>query len=144
MIVFPGMFRAAVPSGASTGIYEALELRDKGTSYHGKGGILVKINPWWFSAAGTFCVSSWLRILCIDQNLIQLCTHTHTHVCVLCVTVYVYMGMLRCSCIHECVCGYVLWFRKPYSPPNVLEASTLWKPNLPLGPCAWFSRQLLQ
>ena len=31
------MFRAAVPSGASTGIYEALELRDKGTEYHGKG-----------------------------------------------------------------------------------------------------------
>ena len=29
--------RAAVPSGASTGIYEALELRDKGTSYMGKG-----------------------------------------------------------------------------------------------------------
>ena len=25
-----------MPSGASTGIYEALELRDKGTSYHGK------------------------------------------------------------------------------------------------------------
>lgn len=33
-----GMFRAAVPSGASTGIYEAVELRDKkGNDYHGKG-----------------------------------------------------------------------------------------------------------
>jgi len=32
-----GLFRAAVPSGASTGIYEALEMRDKGKSYHGKG-----------------------------------------------------------------------------------------------------------
>jgi len=32
-----GIFRAAVPSGASTGIYEALELRDKGTTWHGKG-----------------------------------------------------------------------------------------------------------
>jgi len=33
-----GLFRAAVPSGASTGIYEALELRDnvKG-NWHGKG-----------------------------------------------------------------------------------------------------------
>lgn len=33
-----GLFRAAVPSGASTGIHEALELRDniKG-EYHGKG-----------------------------------------------------------------------------------------------------------
>lgn len=32
-----GVFRAAVPSGASTGIYEALELRDGGKSYLGKG-----------------------------------------------------------------------------------------------------------
>ncbi|RWS06378.1 Enolase-like protein [Dinothrombium tinctorium] len=33
-----GVFRAAVPSGASTGIYEALELRDKDKkNYHGKG-----------------------------------------------------------------------------------------------------------
>lgn len=32
-----GVFRAAVPSGASTGIYEALELRDGDkTRYHGK------------------------------------------------------------------------------------------------------------
>ncbi|KAL2311371.1 hypothetical protein Nmel_003072 [Mimus melanotis] len=34
-----GMFRAAVPSGASTGIYEALELRDNDKSrFLGKGG----------------------------------------------------------------------------------------------------------
>ena len=33
-----GLFRAAVPSGASTGIYEALELRDGDKSrYKGKG-----------------------------------------------------------------------------------------------------------
>ena len=32
-----GTFRAAVPSGASTGIHEALELRDKTDEYHGKG-----------------------------------------------------------------------------------------------------------
>merc|ERR1712131_209022 len=33
-----GTFRAAVPAGASTGIYEALEMRDKIKSeYHGKG-----------------------------------------------------------------------------------------------------------
>jgi len=33
-----GMFRAAVPSGASTGVYEALELRDGvKADYHGKG-----------------------------------------------------------------------------------------------------------
>lgn len=32
-----GLFRAAVPSGASTGIYEALELRDNDKAhYHGK------------------------------------------------------------------------------------------------------------
>nr|ADH95415.1 enolase [Heterorhabditis indica] len=33
-----GVFRAAVPSGASTGVHEALELRDNDkTMYHGKG-----------------------------------------------------------------------------------------------------------
>lgn len=33
-----GRFRASVPSGASTGIYEALELRDEDKSrYKGKG-----------------------------------------------------------------------------------------------------------
>lgn len=37
-----GLFRAAVPSGASTGIYEALELRDNDkTRYLGKGNILL-------------------------------------------------------------------------------------------------------
>ncbi len=29
--------RAIVPSGASTGIYEAVELRDGGSRYHGRG-----------------------------------------------------------------------------------------------------------
>ena len=37
-----GIFRAAVPSGASTGIYEALELRDKAETWHGKG--VTKVN----------------------------------------------------------------------------------------------------
>ncbi|RWS24950.1 Enolase-like protein, partial [Leptotrombidium deliense] len=33
-----GVFRAAVPSGASTGVHEALELRDKDKNhYHAKG-----------------------------------------------------------------------------------------------------------
>jgi enolase len=32
-----GMFRASVPSGASTGAYEACELRDGGSRYVGKG-----------------------------------------------------------------------------------------------------------
>jgi enolase len=32
-----GLHRAAVPSGASTGVHEALELRDKGTAWLGKG-----------------------------------------------------------------------------------------------------------
>ncbi len=35
--------RAAVPSGASTGKYEALELRDKGKRYGGKG-VLKAVN----------------------------------------------------------------------------------------------------
>ena len=37
-VPLPGLFRAAVPSGASTGIYEALELRDGDKQrYLGKG-----------------------------------------------------------------------------------------------------------
>ncbi|CAM9690352.1 unnamed protein product, partial [Phaeothamnion confervicola] len=32
-----GLFRASVPSGASTGIHEAVELRDGGKRYMGKG-----------------------------------------------------------------------------------------------------------
>ena len=42
-----GVFRAAVPSGASTGIYEALEMRDKVKSeYHGKGTRLKTTFPY--------------------------------------------------------------------------------------------------
>lgn len=37
IITQQGQFRAAVPSGASTGIYEALELRDNTKDWHGKG-----------------------------------------------------------------------------------------------------------
>ncbi len=37
---FAGIFRAAVPSGASTGIYEAKELRDGDKTLHlGKGTV---------------------------------------------------------------------------------------------------------
>ena len=32
-----GVFRASVPSGASTGVYEAVELRDGGSAFKGKG-----------------------------------------------------------------------------------------------------------
>ncbi len=32
-----GMFRAAVPSGAPTGVHEAHELRDGGSAWSGKG-----------------------------------------------------------------------------------------------------------
>jgi len=40
LICYSGTFRSAVPSGASTGIYEALELRDKDPkAYHGKGWV---------------------------------------------------------------------------------------------------------
>jgi len=37
VVTSKGKYTAAVPSGASTGIYEALELRDKGSDYMGKG-----------------------------------------------------------------------------------------------------------
>jgi len=36
-------FRAAVPSGASTGIYEALELRDKDANRYGGKGCLAAV-----------------------------------------------------------------------------------------------------
>ena len=39
-----GMFRAAVPSGASTGIHEALELRDKDPKKWGGKGVLNAID----------------------------------------------------------------------------------------------------
>ncbi|KAJ2880066.1 phosphopyruvate hydratase, partial [Coemansia aciculifera] len=37
LVTEKGLFRAAVPSGASTGVHEALELRDGGSDYLGKG-----------------------------------------------------------------------------------------------------------
>jgi enolase len=37
VITNDGMFRASVPSGASTGAYEACELRDGGSRFNGKG-----------------------------------------------------------------------------------------------------------
>jgi len=39
-----GLFRAAVPSGASTGIYEALELRDGDKARYGGKGVLKAVN----------------------------------------------------------------------------------------------------
>jgi len=47
-----GLFRAAVPSGASTGIYEALELRDGDKSrFKGKGmkKNQMEIHALWYS-----------------------------------------------------------------------------------------------
>lgn len=37
IVTTDGLFRASVPSGASTGIHEAVELRDGGSRYKGKG-----------------------------------------------------------------------------------------------------------
>jgi len=37
LVTEDGLFRAAVPSGASTGTFEAVEMRDGGTRYGGKG-----------------------------------------------------------------------------------------------------------
>jgi len=51
-----GRFRAEVPSGASTGIYEAVELRDGGSAYVGKGESL-RLSP-------RFCASAQGRLVC--------------------------------------------------------------------------------
>ena len=42
ILLILGLFRAAVPSGASTGIYEAVEMRDGGADFMGKGNISFK------------------------------------------------------------------------------------------------------
>lgn len=39
-----GIFRAAVPSGASTGVHEALELRDKDKAVHHGKGVLTAVS----------------------------------------------------------------------------------------------------
>ena len=39
-----GLFRASVPSGASTGVHEALELRDKDKSRYLGKGVLKAVN----------------------------------------------------------------------------------------------------
>lgn len=39
-VSFVGLFRAAVPSGASTGVHEAVELRDSSSSAYMKKGVL--------------------------------------------------------------------------------------------------------
>lgn len=44
VITDKGIFTACVPSGASTGIYEALELRDKDKKRFGGKGVLKAIN----------------------------------------------------------------------------------------------------
>ena len=49
-----GIFRAAVPSGASTGIYEALELRDKAETWHGKGVTQVNLKKCIFEIFNEF------------------------------------------------------------------------------------------
>ncbi len=66
------MARAAVPSGASTGAHEALELRDKDTSrYHGKG-VLKAVNNVKEIAAPALIgmdVRDWRQV---DQKLLSL------------------------------------------------------------------------
>lgn len=43
-LVTDQLYRSAVPSGASTGIYEALELRDGDKSVYGGKGVLNAVN----------------------------------------------------------------------------------------------------
>ena len=63
------MFRAAVPSGASTGIYEALELRDNiKAEYHGKGAVVLPLGqPMKASSRLPIDGSSWR---CKSLNII--------------------------------------------------------------------------
>ncbi|MEN0119563.1 MAG: phosphopyruvate hydratase, partial [Agrobacterium cavarae] len=63
--------RAAVPSGASTGAHEAVELRDGGQRYGGKGveKAVEAVNTEIFDALGGFDAESQIHI---DQTLIAL------------------------------------------------------------------------
>ena len=65
------MGRAAVPSGASTGAHEAVELRDGGARYLGKGvqGAVDAVNGEIFEAVGGLEAENQLQI---DQTMIDL------------------------------------------------------------------------
>lgn len=66
-----GFGRAAVPSGASTGVHEAVELRDGGDAYGGKGvmGAVDAVNGPIFDAIGGMDATEQTRI---DQMMIEL------------------------------------------------------------------------
>jgi enolase len=65
------MGRAAVPSGASTGAHEAVELRDGGPRYHGKGveRAVEAVNGELFEAIGGMEVENQIHI---DRTMIEL------------------------------------------------------------------------
>nr|WP_306266771.1 phosphopyruvate hydratase [Pararhizobium sp. IMCC3301] len=65
------MGRAAVPSGASTGAHEAVELRDGGSRYLGKGVMkaVEAVNTEIFDAIGGFEVENQIHI---DRTMIEL------------------------------------------------------------------------
>ncbi|XP_060567890.1 enolase-like [Ruditapes philippinarum] len=65
-----GLFRAAVPSGASTGIYEALEMRDKGKPYHGKG-VMNAVNNVNNTIAGLVMGMNEVEQEAIDKKMIS-------------------------------------------------------------------------
>ena len=63
--------RAAVPSGASTGAHEAVELRDGGTRYHGKGveKAVEAVNSEIFDAIGGMDAENQIQL---DDIMIEL------------------------------------------------------------------------
>lgn len=88
-----GRFRAAVPSGASTGIHEALELRDGvKQDYHGKGI--------WFAFCPVFIHKVLLiyavMLYCIFVDFLSLVT-VHCYIIFKHVVVFV-----RFSCAKGC------------------------------------------
>lgn len=66
-----GMFRASVPSGASTGIHEAVELRDGGKRFMGKGVLKAvnNVNTSIFNAVKGMDVTKQVEI---DECMIKL------------------------------------------------------------------------
>jgi enolase len=60
-----GTFTASVPSGASTGIYEAVELRDGGSRYMGKGVLKAVEN------VNTILAETVMGMDCSDQRAVD-------------------------------------------------------------------------
>lgn len=85
-LVTDDLYRSAVPSGASTGIYEALELRDGDKSVYGGKGVLNAVNN----------INHILgpKLIGLDVRLLHFLLHV----------------LYICICISSFMCCYMMFF----------------------------------